>query len=398
MYKPLVSLLTGQAISVMLAMTGYISTKLADSGFVFPVLQSSGFYFLLSLFLLSRPFPLKGSISLYALLALLDVEANFLAVFAYQYTDATSISLLNSLTIPWIVLLSFIVLKRKYSVIQLVSISISLGGLGLVIASDTLRGRWDSGGSLKSAWIGDVICVGSSFLYACQNVLQEYVLKKLGSTGLAPNREYLGMLGFFGLVISSVQWLILERAVFSADAASIWSGKVIGLVVGFDFTMLSLYMLLAWFIIRFDASLFNMNILTSGVYGILIAFADKSDSPHRTSDWMYIAAYLLVVTGVIMYCRHEMKSSKAALKSESVSSFKEPENSFTFHGAADSSESGSSFSKVDATHMPNSTNEADASGLGSPVIESNEMKNSCKAANPLELRSPHSTSNEIEIP
>lgn len=300
--KPLVILIGGQIISVMLALTGFISGNLAGNGFVFPVFQSTGFYLLLSLFLLSRPFPLKISWLLYVVLAVFDVEANFLAVKAYQFTDITSILLLNSLTIPWIVVLSFFILKRRYSYRQIFAIVICLAGLGLVIASDTVRGRWDNSSGGNSAWIGDLICVGSSFLYACQNVLQEYLLKRFGETGISPNREYLGMLGICGFIISTVQWTLLERDVFSP---SLWTPEVIGYIVGFSFTMFVLYLLLAWYIGRFDASLFNMNILTSGIYGILIEVAQGKDSLRKTSDWMYMLAYVLIVVGVVAYCRSE---------------------------------------------------------------------------------------------
>jgi solute carrier family 35 protein F1/2 len=301
--KPLVILIGGQIISVLLALTGFISGNLANDGFIFPVFQSTGFYFLLSLFLLSRPFPLKISWLLYVLLGLFDVEANFLAVKAYQYTDITSILLLNSLTIPWIVVLSFFILKRRYSHRQIFAIVICLAGLGLVIASDTVRGRWDNTSEGNSAaWIGDLICVGSSFLYACQNVLQEYLLKRFGEAGVSPNGEYLGMLGLNGLLISTLQWALLEREVFNSY---LWTSEVIGYIVGFSFTMLILYLVLAWYIAKFDASLFNMNILTSGIYGILIEVAQGEESLRKSSDWMYMLAYVLIVVGVVAYCRSE---------------------------------------------------------------------------------------------
>jgi solute carrier family 35 protein F1/2 len=261
----LAALASGQLVSVLLALTGFISTNLTERDFVFPVLQSSGFYLLLCTYLISWPFPLRIPVLLYVLLALLDVEANFLAVKAYQFTDITSILLLNSLTIPWIVIMSFFLLKRRYNLKQIGAMFICLVGFGLVIGSDTLRGRWGDTGQNESAWIGDLICVGSSFLYACQNVLQEYLLKRLGCTEMFSNREYLGMLGLFGFLISSAQWLIFERDGLMSAGEALWSGEVIGLFLGFSATMGVLYLFLTWFIGNFDASLFNMSILTSGI-------------------------------------------------------------------------------------------------------------------------------------
>jgi solute carrier family 35 protein F1/2 len=297
-------LFVGQGISLILALTGFLSTNLTEHNFVYPVLQSTGFYFLLSLFLLTQPWPIKMPIPLYALLAFLDMEANFLAVLAYQFTDITSILLLNSLTIPWVVVLSYVFLKRRYNLKQIGAVVGCLIGLGLVIASDMLRDRWDSAGP-GEAWIGDLICVGSSFLYACQNVLQEYLLKKLGSDRIASVGEYLGMLGLFGFILSTIQWTILERKDLWKARESLWTTEVIGMFVGFSFTMLALYLSLTWFIGKFDASVFNMNILTASIYGVLLDFAQKKASPRIATDWLYLLAYGFIVTGVVYYSVNE---------------------------------------------------------------------------------------------
>jgi solute carrier family 35, member F1/2 len=313
----LVAIGIGQIISMTLAMTGFFSTNLAEMGFQFPVLQSTGFYLLLSLYLIGWPFPIKLPVYLYVVLALLDVEANFLAVLAYQYTDITSVLLLNSLTIPWVVLLSYFLLNKRYTLRQMAAVGVCIGGLGLVVLSDTLRGRWDTvEGEYPKAWIGDLICVGSSLLYAMQNVLQEYMLKRLGTSAFASNKEYLGMLGLCGFVISNVQWLIVEREGLVQMGSDLWTSYVIGYFIGFSFTMLTLYLLLSWYIGKYDASVFNMSILTCGVYGLLLEFAQGKSSVRSGSDWMYILAYVLIVCGVLCYSIYDPTSTVSAMKSK----------------------------------------------------------------------------------
>jgi len=246
-------------------------------------------------------------IYLYALLALLDMEANFLAVLAYQYTDITSILLLNSLTIPWVVILSFFVLGRRYLMKQMIAVVVCLTGLGLVIGSDVIRDRWGGMARGDRAWIGDLICVGSSFLYALQNVLQEYILKRLDNkcTDDAGKTEYFGMLGGFGFLFSVIQWSIVERVAVIEAGTHLWTGEVIGLFIGFVATMIFLYVMITWFIGTYDASLFNMSILTSGVYGLMLDFMQTKSSPRASSDWMYFVAYGLIVVGVILYSTNE---------------------------------------------------------------------------------------------
>ena len=242
---------------------------------------------------------------LYILLAVFDVEANYLAVKAYQYTDITSVLLLNSLTIPWIVVLSFIVLKRRYKILEVAAFFICLCGLGLVIASDSIRNRWGTDFDGKTPWIGDLFCVGSSFLYACQNVLQEYILKHLKPDTVSSGAEYMGMLGLCGFAISVIQCLSLEYPLLAHAGFEPWTNDVIGLLIGFWLTMVFLYLLLAWYIGSFDASLFNMNILTTGVYGILIEFAQSRSTIRLSSDWLYVSAYILIIVGVVVYSRIE---------------------------------------------------------------------------------------------
>jgi solute carrier family 35 protein F1/2 len=302
----------GQFIAFLLACTGYISGSLVEKGFSFPVFQLTFTYLLLTVLFLPFSFPLRTPIYLYIVLALLDVEGNYLAVMAYQYTDVTSVLLLNSLTIPWVVILSFFILKRQYCWRQIIGVVLCIGGLGLVVLSDSLRGRWNDNKSRPYAWLGDVICVGSSICYALQNVLQDYLLKRLQITVGGSKREYLGLLGVCGFSISLVQWLILELG--DLKSFSGWdSSTVYWLLAGFSGVMLILYVILSWFIERFDAPLFNISSLTSGIYGLLLQFALAKENRIST-DWIYIVAYILVVIGVVLYSLNSRRVTKEELK------------------------------------------------------------------------------------
>ena len=50
----------------------------------------------------------------YVLLAVLDVEANFLVLSAYQYTNVTSVTLLDCFTLPAVMMLSALCFKARY--------------------------------------------------------------------------------------------------------------------------------------------------------------------------------------------------------------------------------------------------------------------------------------------
>ena len=50
----------------------------------------------------------------YFILAFIDVEANYIIVYAYQFTYLTSIQLLDCSTIPIVMILSFLFLSTRY--------------------------------------------------------------------------------------------------------------------------------------------------------------------------------------------------------------------------------------------------------------------------------------------
>lgn len=157
----------------------------------------------------------------YALLALIDVEANFLVVLAYQYTTITSIMIIDSFAIPWVMVLSYFFLKcgpacdrsaRAHSIASpcrtryrwwhVVAVALCLVGLVLLIISDIVGGQDDEA---ADPLYGDLMCLLGAFLYGVANVWQERLVKQRGQL------ECLAMLGFFGTLIGGIQVAIFER-------------------------------------------------------------------------------------------------------------------------------------------------------------------------------------------
>ena len=131
----------------MLTATGYFAQRLAQCGIDAPTAQSTANYALLSL----HGIPLylrrrrerrarEGTTALapsqgqhcsgpseaaprlrpwqWLLLALVDVEANYMLVLAYQYTDITSVSLLDAFTVPSVMLFSRLLFHARYTLKQ----------------------------------------------------------------------------------------------------------------------------------------------------------------------------------------------------------------------------------------------------------------------------------------
>jgi solute carrier family 35, member F1/2 len=73
-------------------------------------------------------------------------------VKAYQYSSITSVTLLDCWTIPWVMILTWIVLKTRYSMWQFIGAGICVVGLVLVLFSDAgVSG--DGGNHIYTKWI-----------------------------------------------------------------------------------------------------------------------------------------------------------------------------------------------------------------------------------------------------
>eukprot|EP00042_Codosiga_hollandica_P047289 m.510608 g.510608 ORF g.510608 m.510608 type:complete len:304 (+) comp57419_c0_seq8:295-1206(+) len=196
---------------------------------------------------------------IYMLLALVDVEANFLIVKAYQYTTMTSIQVLDCFTIPCVIVLGRVVLKTPFSVLKLVAVLICLGGIACLISADVLTSRNEDAGASNAA-LGDVFCLLGASLYAVSNIGQEGTVKKFSLT------EFLSMIGIFGSVVSGIQSGSLE----SENIASVeWTGPVVGWLLMYSVCLFVLYTVVPVMLLWSDATMMNLGLLTSDAYTLV---------------------------------------------------------------------------------------------------------------------------------
>ena len=203
----------GQLVSLLLCISAICTEVLQQEGVRLPTSQTFLNYILLGLVFLPQVsihghgirYVLAENGWTYLLLAVIDVEANFLIVKAYQYTSITSVQLLDCFTIPCVMALSYRLLGSRYGALHYVGALVCLAGLVLIVIADseTTRGEDGAGGQQRSA-LGDGLVLAAAILYAVSNVGQEYFVKHRSIT------EYLGMLGFWGSIVSGLQSVVLE--------------------------------------------------------------------------------------------------------------------------------------------------------------------------------------------
>nr|CAD2180810.1 unnamed protein product [Meloidogyne enterolobii] len=179
-------------------------------------------------------------------------------VYAYQFTNITAIQLLNSFTIPAVMLLSCIFLSTRYKSGQFAAVAICLLGLGLTIYTDAIHDKGLNSGTNK--FIGDFLCLIGTFLYAVSNVSEECLVKQYSRL------EFLTFIGIFGFIISLFQSYFLD---YTKLIKFNWNLFSIFILIFFTFSMVLFYSLVSSVMQRSSALLFNICVLTSDFYSML---------------------------------------------------------------------------------------------------------------------------------
>ncbi|XP_020261481.1 solute carrier family 35 member F1-like isoform X2 [Asparagus officinalis] len=252
----------GQFVSLLITSTGFSSSELSRRGINAPTSQSFLNYLLLALFyggfLIYRRKPLQMRWYYYLLLSVVDVEANFLVVKAYQYTSLTSVMLLDCWSIPSVIFLTWLFLKTKYRLRKFAGVAICVAGLVLVVFSDVHSN--DRGGGPKPLK-GDMLVIGGSMLYAISNVSE--------------------VLPF----------------------------------VGFALAMFLFYSTVPVILKISGSTMLNLSLLTSDMWAVLI----RIFAYHEKVDWMYFIAFGAVAVGLVVYSGGDKDQGESTLHVSEIS-------------------------------------------------------------------------------
>ncbi|KAJ6816392.1 putative solute carrier family 35 member F2 [Iris pallida] len=288
-------LLLGQLLSVALAALSFTSSYIADLGVDTPLTQSLFGYLSLAVVygsvVLYRRRKLLVPWYWYLALAVVDVQGNYLFVKAYQYSSITSVTLLDCWTIPWVIILTWIILGMRYSLWQLLGAAFCVSGLGLVLLSDS----GVSGGGGRNPLLGDALVILATLCYAFSNVGEEFCVKNKDQV------ELIAMLGVFGVLVSVCEISIFERK----DLATVtWSPTIICLFAGYMAASFLFYSI-GLFVLKMSGStMFNLSLLTSDMWAVLI----RIFLYHQKVDWLYYLAFGFVAVGLIIYSFNDKTS------------------------------------------------------------------------------------------
>lgn len=308
------AILQGQFISILIAGTGIFATLLSDShpNANFPFFMNFLNYFLLSFFLARRcerkkeevvaitfvsfpddPYesvggqaaPPKAQKWWYFIAAILDVEANYLVLLAYNYTTITSVMLLDCFTIPCAMIFSYLFLGCRYTPRHYLGAVICLSGLICIVIDDSISGGGEAG---SNPVVGDLLCLCGAVLYAASNVFQESLVKYYDRD------DFRGHLGVFGMLIAGIQCLALD---LPSMMRANYNVTVVLSILGFVGCLNLMYVNTSAFLQDSDATVFNLSLLTSDVYAVLFAYFAE----HYLVHYLYFLAFVLVLIGLACY-------------------------------------------------------------------------------------------------
>lgn len=217
------------------------------------------------------------------------MEGNYFFVLAYRYTTILSVQLIDFWAIVLVVIISFSFLHVRYGFAQIAGIIVCVGGLGILFASDHITGATNFGPISRSRQVkGDLFALAGATFYGCSNVAEEFLVSK------RPLYEVVGQLGFWATLINGAQAGIFDRNSFRTAT---WKGPVGGYLVGYTLC-LSLFYLLAPLLFRMSsAAFFNISLLTSDFWGVIIGIHVF----HLPVHWMYPIAFVCIVLGLVVY-------------------------------------------------------------------------------------------------
>ena len=275
----------------------------------------------------------------YALLAALDVEANYLAMLSFRHTTLSSSMLLTSLSVLSTVALRRLILPRA-------GVGGLIGGIGgrrrtlgaalcLVGGCSWLRREFllggDGGGDAADVTAyGDLLALAAACIYGLNDVLAEYFLK----AGSDDGAEYVGMLGLFGAAFSlCVQAPLLgewDRArilfggvhdnvagtesdhryggVAGSFSNSTSVGAIALLLLCFVIMLFYFYTSAMAYMSRYDSTSLNLSLQSGPLWAVVLTMIQKSLTAGGNSGGrvglppaMFFVSFTLIAAGMFLY-------------------------------------------------------------------------------------------------
>jgi solute carrier family 35 protein F1/2 len=244
----------------------------------------------------------------YLLLAILDLEANYLTMLSFQHTSLSSSMILTSLSVFSTLLFRRCVFGRTsvtYSWKKITGVFVSVVGACLWIRKDFYQSNSSSISSTGgNAIYGDLLAICSALLYGLNDVLLEYTVKSNND-----RIEYLGMIGLFGSLVS----FFIQAPIFESTEITelLQNFPVVNFVGGSGFLLCGFIVMMSYFYISVtvflssnDATILNLSLQSSPLWAVILTSLVNLGGEATSWEFppvVFFVALAMVISGMFLY-------------------------------------------------------------------------------------------------
>ncbi|KII66135.1 Solute carrier family 35 member F1 [Thelohanellus kitauei] len=246
----------------------------------------------------------------YAIVAFCEFESCFLIIMSYHFTNYIVIQFIDCSTIFFVLVLSVIILKKRFFPCHLLGAFVAIAGVVMLIIFNSAE-NFPTLFKSKREVIGDIMCLIGCLLYTFSNVLSEKFLEE------SLTIQWLLRIGIFSMPIVLVQGYL--RACFTQyvefySKTGLWIGLNIACSLAF-------YIVLPVILNKLGAARVTLLIVTSD----LMAIAYESSNKKRITA-MFICSIVLAVLGNVIFSLKTIHLERKKKTQTIVNSDQEPDS------------------------------------------------------------------------
>ena len=250
----------------------------------------------------------------YALIAFLDVQANYFVILSFRHTAVINSTILTSLSVISVMVTSKLILRRCFKTSHIVGAFLCVFGASCIVSLDfklpTSTNLSSETAILSgSKLVGDAFAISAALLFGLNDTLAEYTIQN------STRDEYLAMMGFFGFIFSFCESLIFEHKQLSEfmtllsdtlrsrssaqDQDEFDLGTILSLWAFYIFTFYLFYSSASRFLTIADATLLSLSLQTSNVWTMMFSIFVQ----HVALDPFFFFGAAIIMMGVWLYER-----------------------------------------------------------------------------------------------
>ena len=244
-----------------------------------PLLMLCGAYFFLFIFHVFNPPKSNAPWWKYIIVSIAGLLGDYTAIQAYNKTSLASAMLLITTVIFWVAPLSYFILKRKISFIQIISIFLGAFGVFLVFLAEENH---------SNKWEGNLLALSSALCYAISTVLQELLVSE-ESVSL-----FLWRFSSISFPLSLILSILFEWNIIKTFN---WKIGSISLISLYSLLLSLYYVMIPTFLQHSNAVIMNISCLTSNFFSLAVSILFFNFG----TSWLYLIGFCFIPLAIILY-------------------------------------------------------------------------------------------------